>query len=65
MGPSDQALPPARRRIAALGAAVACVVALLATSAEAAPSATDPGKEKRKVDAQVDQLKAQLDETSA
>lgn len=34
-------------------------------SAEALPTASDPGKEKRKVDAQVDRIKDRLDETSA
>lgn len=55
---------PARRWIAILTALV-CAVAMASTSAEAVPTGSDPGKEKRKVDAQVDQLKAQLQETSA
>ncbi len=38
---------------------------MASTSAEAVPTGSDPGKDKRKVDAQVDQLKAQLQETSS
>ncbi len=55
---------PARRWIAILTALV-CAVAMASTSAEAVPTGSDPGKDKRKVDAQVDRLKAQLQETSA
>ena len=65
MGQPARAQPrPARRWIAILTALV-CAVAMASTSAEAVPTGSDPGKEKRKVDAQVEQLKAQLDETSA
>ena len=65
MGQSARAEPrPARRWIAIL-TALMCAVALASTSAEAVPTGSDPGKDKRKVDAQVDQLKAQLQETSA
>src|SRR3954451_24222852 len=65
MGPTARAEPrPARRWIAIL-TAVVCAVSVASTSAEAVPTGSDPGKDKRKVDAQVDQLKAQLDETSA
>ena len=42
-----------------------CAAALATTSAEALTAAGDPGKEKRRVDAQVDSLKDRLDETSA
>ncbi len=62
--PALAELRPARRWIAILTALV-CAVAMASTAAEAVPTGADPGKEKRKVDAQVDQLKAQLDETSA
>ena len=65
MGRPARAEPrPARRWIAILTALV-CAVAMASTSAEAVPTGSDPGKDKRKVDAQVDQLKAQLQETSA
>jgi len=45
--------------------AILCAVALATTSAEAVPTGSDPGRDKRRVDAQVDRLKDQLDETSA
>jgi len=45
--------------------ALVCAFAVATTSAEAVSTGADPGKEKRKVDAQVGQLKAQLDETSS
>jgi murein DD-endopeptidase MepM/ murein hydrolase activator NlpD len=65
MGRPARAEPrPARRWIAILTALV-CAVAMASTSAEAVPTGSDPGKDKRKVDAQVDQLKSQLQETSA
>jgi murein DD-endopeptidase MepM/ murein hydrolase activator NlpD len=58
---------PARtsRRVIALGAALLCAASLATTSAQALPTGTDPGIEKRRVDAQVDRLKDQLDETSS
>ena len=65
MGQPARAEPrPARRWIAIL-TALLCAVAMASTSAEAVPTGSDPGKDKRKVDAQVDQLKAQLQETSS
>jgi murein DD-endopeptidase MepM/ murein hydrolase activator NlpD len=42
-----------------------CAAVLASTSAEALTTAADPGKEKQKVDAQVERLKEQLGETSA
>ena len=60
-------LPPrgrASRRAIAFAAAVLCA-GTVATSAQALQAASDPGKEKRKVDAQVDRLKEQLGETSS
>jgi len=45
--------------------ALVCALATVSTSAQAVPTGSDPGKDKRKVDAQVEQLKSQLDETSA
>lgn len=65
MGRPDRAPTRASRRAIALGTSLLCAAALATTSAEALPSASDPGKEKRKVDAQVDSLKDRLDETSA
>jgi len=65
MGLPDRAPTRASRRAIALGTSVLCAVALTATSATAVPSAGDPGKEKRKVDAQVESLKDRLDETSS
>jgi murein DD-endopeptidase MepM/ murein hydrolase activator NlpD len=65
MGPTVRAeARPARRWIAIL-TAVVCAVSVASTSAEAVPTSSDPGKDKRRVDAQVEQLRAQLDETSA
>jgi murein DD-endopeptidase MepM/ murein hydrolase activator NlpD len=65
MGRPDRAPTRASRRAIALGTSVLCALALTTTSATAVPSAGDPGKEKRKVDAQVDSLKDRLDETSS
>jgi murein DD-endopeptidase MepM/ murein hydrolase activator NlpD len=65
MGRPDSAPTRASRRVIALGTSMLCAAALATTSAEAVPSANDPGREKRKVDAQVDRLKDRLDETSS
>jgi murein DD-endopeptidase MepM/ murein hydrolase activator NlpD len=46
------------------GVALLCAVALATTTAEAVPTGSDPGKEKRKVDAQVEQLRELLDDTN-
>ncbi|MDF3046629.1 MAG: peptidoglycan DD-metalloendopeptidase family protein [Ornithinibacter sp.] len=53
------------RRGTALGASLVVAAVLTSTSAEAVTTAADPGKEKQKVDAQVERLKEQLGETSA
>ena len=65
MGRPDRAPTRASRRAIALGTSILCAAALAMPSAEALPTASDPGKEKRKVDAQVDRIKDRLDETSA
>ncbi len=65
MGQPARAEPRPERRWIAILTALVCAVAMASTSAEAVPTGSDPGKDKRKVDAQVDQLKAQLQETSA
>ena len=65
MGRPDRAPTRASRRAISLGASVLCAAALATTSAEALPSASDPGRAKRRVDAQIDSLKDHLDETSA
>ncbi|MEO7421932.1 MAG: peptidoglycan DD-metalloendopeptidase family protein [Ornithinibacter sp.] len=65
MGRSERALLPAPRRVVAIGVSLTCAVAMLATSAQALPTGRDPGTEKRKVDAQVEQLKGQLEDTNA
>jgi murein DD-endopeptidase MepM/ murein hydrolase activator NlpD len=65
MGQSARAEPRPSSRWIAILTALVCAVAMASTSAEAVPTGSDPGKDKRKVDAQVDQLKAQLQETSA
>ncbi len=65
MGRTDRALTRAPRRGIALLTAFVCAVALATASAQALPTGSDPGQEKRKVDAQVDKLKDQLDETGA
>lgn len=65
MGRPDHAPTRASRRAIALGTSFLCAAALATTSAEALPSASDPGKDKRRVDAQVDRLKDRLDETSS
>ena len=65
MGRPARAEPRPERRWIAILTALVCAVAVASTSAEAVPTGSDPGKDKRKVDAQVDQLKAQLQETSA
>jgi murein DD-endopeptidase MepM/ murein hydrolase activator NlpD len=65
MGRLDRASARTPRRGIAILTAILCAVALASTSAEAVPNSSDPGRDKRKVDAQVEQLKNQLDETSA
>ena len=65
MGSPDRAPTRTSRRAIALGTSFLCAAALATASAEALPSAGDPGTEKRKVDAQVDRLRDRLDETSA
>ena len=65
MGRTDRASARTPRRGIALLTAFVCAVALATASAQAVPTGSDPGKEKRKVDAQVDKLKDQLDETGA
>jgi len=65
MGRPDRAPARTSRRGTAIVTALLCTVALATTSAQAVPTASDPGKEKRRVDAQVDRLKDQLDETGA
>lgn len=65
MGRPDRAPAPTPRRATAIVTAFLCAAALATTAAEAVPTGSDPGQEKRKVDAQVDRLKDQLDETSA
>ncbi|MGL4742936.1 MAG: peptidoglycan DD-metalloendopeptidase family protein, partial [Dermatophilaceae bacterium] len=53
------------RRATALALAAACGVSLLATAAQAMPQAPDPGREKKRVDAQVERLESQVGDTSA
>ncbi len=65
MGRPDRAPVRTTRRGIAFLTAILCAVALATTSAEAVPTGSDPGTQKRKVDAQVDKLKEQLDETSS
>ncbi len=65
MGLPARAEPRPVRRWIAILAALVCAVAMASTSADAVPTGSDPGKDKRKVDAQVEALKNQLDETSA
>ena len=65
MGRQESASGRAFRRMIALGAALLWTVLLALSSAQAVPTGPDPGREKRKVDAQVDRLRGQLDETSA
>ena len=56
MGRPDRA--PARlSQATALGTSILCAAALAMPSAEALPTASDPGKDKRRVDAQVDRIK--------
>ena len=54
----------AHRRAGTAGVALLCAGALAFTSAQATPTAADPSKEKRKVDAQVEQLRELLDDTN-
>ena len=65
MGRTDRASARTPRRGIALLTAFVCAVTLATASAQAVPTGSDPGKDKRKVDAQVDKLKDQLDETGA
>ena len=65
MGRPDRASARTPRRGIAILTAIVCAVALATSSAAAVPTGSDPGKEKRRVDAQVDRLKDQLDETSS
>ncbi len=65
MGRSDRAPAAAPRRSIALVTAALCALALMTTSAQAVSTGSDPGKDKRTVDAQVDKLKDQLHETSS
>lgn len=65
MGRPDRAPLRASRRGIALGTSVLCAAALATTSAQAIQTGSDPGREKRKVDAQVDTLRDQLDDTSS
>ncbi len=41
-----------------------CAAALATTTAQAMPAGSDPGKDKRKVDARIDTLREQLDDTN-
>ncbi|MGL4745707.1 MAG: peptidoglycan DD-metalloendopeptidase family protein [Dermatophilaceae bacterium] len=61
----DGASSGVARRAAALALAAACGVSLLETSAQAVPQAPDPGREKNRVDAQVERLENQVDDTGA
>ena len=65
MGRPDRASARTPRRGIAILTAILCAVALATSSAAAVPTGSDPGKEKRRVDAQVDRLKDQLDETTS
>ncbi|NHI19809.1 peptidoglycan DD-metalloendopeptidase family protein [Phycicoccus endophyticus] len=65
MGPRDRGLRAASRRFVGLLTAVTCTAGLALVGAPGAPAAQDPGAEKKKVDAQVDQLEDHLDDTSA
>ncbi|MGL5819469.1 MAG: M23 family metallopeptidase [Phycicoccus sp.] len=65
MGRIHRAPAGAARRAAALALAAACGVSLLATAAQAVPQAPDPGREKKRVDAQVERLEDQIGDTSA
>ena len=67
------AMSRARPRALAVGVALACAAALGVTSATAVPTATlggaptasDPGAEKRKVDSQIEKLREELEDSSA
>jgi murein DD-endopeptidase MepM/ murein hydrolase activator NlpD len=65
MGRPNRAPVRTPRRGIAILTAILFAVTLATTSAEALPAGSDPGTQKRKVDAQVDKLKEQLDETSS
>src|SRR6476620_5404878 len=65
MGLADRAAARTPRRGIAIRTAIRCAVALATSSAAAVPAGSDPGKDKRRVDAQVGRLKDQLDETSS
>ncbi len=65
MGRPGRASTRASRRVVALAAAILCAAALATTSADAVPAGSDPGKEKRQVDARVDRLTESLDDTSS
>jgi murein DD-endopeptidase MepM/ murein hydrolase activator NlpD len=65
MGRPNRAPVRTPRRGIAILSAILFAISLATTSAEALPAGSDPGTQKRKVDAQVDKLKEQLDETSS
>lgn len=74
MGLKDrEAIVRARSRSAAVGVALLCAAALGVSSATAVPTAplpasataSDPGAEKRKVDAQIEKLREELEDSSA
>ncbi|MFQ6172789.1 M23 family metallopeptidase [Oryzobacter sp. R7] len=65
MGRPDRAPTRTSRRAIALGTAVLAAAALASTSAQALPTGSDPGKDKKKVDAQIDKVREQLEDTSS
>ncbi|WP_173029450.1 M23 family metallopeptidase [Arthrobacter sp. NEB 688] len=64
MGRPDRLRGPASRRLLGLAAAMTCSTALVLAVAPAAPAAPDPGTQKRQVDAKVDDLENQVEDST-